>query len=883
MKKALICGAALVALTACSFHKELDPNSGQTGKNGLIGFTVANKNMSKASLQDAGHYNFGVFAYKQSDQVNWVMEDYLVGYHDAAKGYLPSGSTVGDSDNPTDPSKPNGVVDGKSRWMYEGMGKNQYNGTYAGGAITRWYQSNKDEQYLKYWDLSAEHTCFYAYAPYFGTETVEERVTYVDGIAQTATTGDDTYVMNFPNGTLVAGMNNAEKHEYMYATAKVAKANYGHDVTLTFKRLIAKVNIKFWEDVPGYKVRIVDLTQNYGVAATPSINYAHNPDDINTWDDYGYRLGKYYDKNGAKIQFNHYAATPTVETIKLYKSTPVKTPISFSIPAAAQIGETRVNANPSPDTYYAIPKNITTVLSANNSDFTDSEVADEDIAKTGFTFHVSYELTAEDSGEIIKVTDATVHVPADYCKWEMNKHYTYIFKITKGSNGSTDTVTPDPDDPGVPTTPALYPIVFDNCTVVDWEDVTGEWNISDNELSYHNITLSKWSVNNKIAQTITVTIADDDKHSSHAIDYSSVTITDSEGNTVDADKISYTGATDDGTITVKPSAAAGVYTVTYTCPEGDINKNHPAKWTAQFVVGNAYAITTEHSYLACNGTEPSASMGITIKKDGSNFTRTGADKLYIEYPDNFDDTEKEKVTVSGNNVVVDQAATPGTYKLVYELNEGSMVKVAEATFEVHDYSFTLSHPIVYKEGSDVTVKASQIGVDSERAFTVSGDSDITPAGDKKNEFVVNNANTEEGTYTVTYTVWSGISKTTYTETFEVRNTHSVSVNKTTIRRTPDTSKDDDQSSDKITVTTLTNGVAPETSEAGTYLSVVKDDKTSAAPTSITLTWNDTAKNYTLKVQRGTPVGKYYVKYTKDVYNGTGTAAVSEYAEFNVVD
>ena len=120
------------------------------------------------------------------------------------------------------------------------------------------------------------------------------------------------------------------------------------------------------------------------------------------------------------------------------------------------------------------------MLTSDNSDFDDSESADEDILKTGFTFHVSYELTAEDSGEIITVTDATVHVPADYCKWEMNKHYTYIFKITTGSNGSTDSsVEPKPNDPGVPTTPALYPIVFDNCTVVDWEDVTGDWNVTD--------------------------------------------------------------------------------------------------------------------------------------------------------------------------------------------------------------------------------------------------------------------------------------------------------------------------------------------------------------------------------------------------------------------
>ena len=32
------------------------------------------------------------------------------------------------------------------------------------------------------------------------------------------------------------------------------------------------------------------------------------------------------------------------------------------------------------------------------------------------------------------------------------------------------------------------------------------------------------------------------------------------------------------------------------------------------------------------------------------------------------------------------------------------------------------------------------------------------------------------------------------------------------------------------------------------------------------------------------MGKYYVKYTKNVYNGTDTPeAVSKYAEFNVVD
>ena len=43
-------------------------------------------------------------------------------------------------------------------------------------------------------------------------------------------------------------------------------------------------------------------------------------------------------------------------------------------------------------------------------------------------------------------------------------------------------------------------------------------------------------------------------------------------------------------------------------------------------------------------------------------------------------------------------------------------------------------------------------------------------------------------------------------------------------------------------------------------------------------------DYTLNVKRETPKGKYYVKFTKDVYDGDNTPAeISEYAEFNVVD
>lgn len=84
-------------------------------------------------------------------------------------------------------------------------------------------------------------------------------------------------------------------------------------------------------------------------------------------------------------------------------------------------------------------------------------------AKIGaLTLKVDYTLVSTDgSKEEIKVTGATAVVPAEYTKWQPNYSYTYIFKITDKTNGSTGT-------PG--TNPAgLYPIVF-NAVVTETEN-----------------------------------------------------------------------------------------------------------------------------------------------------------------------------------------------------------------------------------------------------------------------------------------------------------------------------------------------------------------------------------------------------------------------------
>ncbi len=854
MKKGLFFAVAATMLASCASDELVDvsiPNAGSTHSD--IRFTTNQKNITRATpLQEAGHYNFGVFGYKNTDKVNNIMADYLVGYYNVEKGYgTKTGSTVGDQD---------GVLDGQSYWMYEGMGSAEYNGTYAGETVNPGsaFASNVANQYLRYWDNASNYTCFYAYAPYTNSTATGKTVTYVDG--QAVGTSDDKYVMTIPNGTIKhASVEDGEDYslsEYMYAWTKVEKANYGHDVALNFNRLNAKVNIKFWEDIAGYSVRIIDLNPTYSVSAVPAIK-------DNTSGKYGYKLGQIYSENGAKIQFYPEATTPTKPTLMQYEGTTVSTPIKFAAPTAAQIGESRVDATPSTTTYYAIPKgSIADVLSNTADKMSDAGTLNTDLALTGLTFHVSYELIST-TGEVITVKDATVFVPTDYTNWKANTHYTYIFKITKNSNGSTDnTVDPKPEDPEVPTEPSLYPIVFDNCTVVDWEENVSEWEISETDkLSYHNVVLDKYSVKDGAENTIVVTIEDNDKSLTHPIDYTAVTVTGPAPATTDVSTW-YASATK--TITVPAGAASGVYTVTYSCPSSDVYANHPKTWTAQFVVGRAYTVNTRLKEVGTKGAAATKLTILTSIDGGTEAQPTAATGLSVEYPVNAVDDKVKVEIVSGKAyVTVAQDATPGIYKLIYKNDyvtvggEVVPVKVAEKVFEVKDYSFTLS---TYKvlNGTSVTINASAAPTNGEY-------STVSPITNSGNVITVPN-NTTEGDYTVTLTVNGGTEEeVVYTKQFNVANQYTVALSKNTLNTTVGAANAAEYGTDFITVTSTKNQVADAVSAE------------LAAKYTITGLAADTYKFFVdgsdikLQVKTSVAAGNYTVVYTGQTTPDTKTA------------
>lgn len=752
MKKLLSTVGICLALAACSKVTVLDPANGSDNK--LINFSVSTENMVKATnLQNAAHYNFGVFAYKSSEARNNIMENYLVGYMDQAnkKGYYFSGlATQGDAA---------GNLNGQSMWQYEKLGKLEYSYTGAEGYYTKdqtEYMSNEEYQYLRYWDLSAATTSFYAYAP------------YING-ASTATYDNESKKLVIPAAKIHAGYDDPTANEFMYAAKTVAKADYGKDVSLNFRRLNAKVNIKFWEDIDGYSVRILDLSSSFkGVSAAPAIRLGDAAP-------YTYNKGQYFANSGeTTIDFS---AEPAV--VSQPGGTTTQDALQFKAPQDAEIGYTRLLASKSPTTYYAIP------MPAGNT--------------TGFTFHVSYELTST-TGEKITVSDATVFVPSNFTTWAPNTHYTYVFKITRGSNGTTDVPgTIDPNDPSVPEEPALYPIVFDNCTIEDYSTIESDHNITDGTQTIdYNVSISPSSVNvANIAAGASVEVTP-------SLYNGSTPVADPAGawsvgypeGLSDADKalVAYDAASKK--YLVKAGAKNGIYTVIYTpdASEGGAATTYTATLT---LFGND-SVVLSTSEVGTAGQDATTFTVTVTPGSGADVT---SEQLSIVYPDGLTSDQKAKVHfVSLTQIKVEKEAVVGTYRVAFTSAAGTTY----ADFAVKNYGLYLDNNLISHNNTDQVITLSTIGATfgtdavlslggTYAGITLNADNTITVA-----------KTAAEGTYEVVNTVTKNGAVTVYKKSFTVQNSYVLSIDKTIL------DKDDDDAARTITVTASKNAIAEST-------------------------------------------------------------------------
>lgn len=746
-----------------------------------MGFVVSSKNMTRATmLQDVGIYNFGVFAYKSSETSYSVMDNYLVGYMNTAKkaGYYMT------KENQTTLGDGSGTTSGESMWAYEKMGNTEYDYTGGDGYYRKddkRYISNNNKQYLKYWDNAADNTMFYAYTPYVNKDFTSIAVTF----------DNSTKTLDIPSGAINDGYNNNTDYEFMYAATQVNKADYGKDVSLQFKHMTAKINIKFYEDLEGYDVRVINLSNSYGgVYAVPSIKSAAGT----------YSRGTYYKSTGAKLVFNGTTAELSQVGAVEHDVTKASELLMFAAPEVQKIATTSVEATPSPTSYYGIPKSDAT---------------------GGLTFHVSYELTS-DTGERITINNATAYVPANMCNWQPNSHYTYIFKITKNSNGTTeDNPVVDPTDPDVPAKAALLPIVFDNCTIEEWTEVDGgDINVSDANTKYYSISLNQGNVikGNSVVATL---LERGNAATSAAGTWSLLkpgATTPETLSTADPKTV---------TVAVGSDWANGKYTLTFTPDDSMAAPNK--KYEVDFYVIDAYAVSLNANKV---GTRGKAQSELTITSDP--YALSG-NLLSIEYPtDVTSGDDKAKVYIKDGKVIVKKDAVPGDYKIVYKIED---TEKASFAFEVIDYnpSTGISGNRVEKSQENQTFTVTPAKT-ADMTYTL----DAPTGADASKVTLSGNTITvmkdaTVGQYKLTLVVDNNGTTTTYERTFEVVNVYSLTLSRYTV----DNDEPTDTSDVTVTITAKENGAVDTTSE----LTITNMTGVSLDGRTITIKRNATPSNY----------------------------------------
>lgn len=295
-------------------------------------------------------------------------------------------------------------------------------------------------QTIKYWDFATAEYDFLAYSTGTATEISSGTVTSGNLLVSAITPATAT-----TSAYTVEGATAADLAKFYFADIKtVLKADYQKEVVLEFRSLSSKVRIGLYETVPGYSVKDVkfysaDATVGDGTPYLYGGATAFNEKGTFTvkYPTIGYANKDASDYNKAHVSFA-VAATEGQSALKTFGALTPKVDLTDDAAAGDYLGRTAPAASMSP--YLTVLPNETGVILNMKCDYT--------------------LVSTDGSAETIKVTGASAQVPTVYAKWLPNYAYTYIFKISDKSNGST----------GVPgTDPAgLYPITFD-ATVIDSE------------------------------------------------------------------------------------------------------------------------------------------------------------------------------------------------------------------------------------------------------------------------------------------------------------------------------------------------------------------------------------------------------------------------------
>lgn len=453
MNKFFIAAASTLALASCSsddFLGEIQGNE-QNGATSAINFGGDTGKITRATETGATaagllENNFVVVGFKgnktdAANNENYAFDHYNVNFKD--------GSAFSTESN-------------RAGWEYVNQDMK------VKGADKSLAQSGATQQTIKYWDHSCESYDFIAFsmgkkdaASKYATPAHVDK----DNLATAAYT--------------LSGNVNTLSECYISDMKTVTEPNYNDaSVSMSFRHLASKVRMALFETVPGYVISDVKFYTD------PTSTTTDNPE--------GSLIGKFNNSGTLTVYF------PTTGTDHAAEKDYNKAHVKFT--ASTTAGETgvldskgfgAVNYNNQAEgtinagsTYLSQNAATPSYCGAGYQNVLPSEGA-----ASAITLRIDYKLTSVDgSKETINVTGATATVPAQYTEWKSGYAYTYIFKISQDTNGSTG---------GTGTKPGLTAISFDAVVVDDEANGLQETitTVSDNSFTTYGYKDNKVTTN----------------------------------------------------------------------------------------------------------------------------------------------------------------------------------------------------------------------------------------------------------------------------------------------------------------------------------------------------------------------------------------------------
>lgn len=411
MNKYFLYAASVLALASCSSDDFLGENSGngQNAANSVINFGGETGKITRAADDK----------FDGKDAAGLLGNNFvLVGFKNATNGstYAFDHYNVNYKENTAETTESN-----TKGWEYVNQDMT------VKGAGKSLAQSGAKQQTIKYWDHSCASYYFIAFSMGKGN-AAEGTTTYA---TPTSVDKDNLAKAAYKLTGNVKTLGEC----YISDKKTVKKADYKKEaVAMSFRHLTSKVRIALYEIVPGYvinNVQFYDAEGNeHNGQGTLSGKFNNNGTltvYFPTTEEFKADGSKNPDYNKAHVEFSEAQPEGTVKCL--------------------EFGTVNYNNQKENEIKDANEENVTekylSQTAANPSycgataNYYQAVIPTEDKSEPA-NLRIDYTLTATDgTGEVINVKGATATVPAEYTKWKPGYAYTYIFKISQNTNGST--------------------------------------------------------------------------------------------------------------------------------------------------------------------------------------------------------------------------------------------------------------------------------------------------------------------------------------------------------------------------------------------------------------------------------------------------------------